>query len=119
MITIEDTGASLRGDHRSDPISSRVKFFYDIGVRVLQLMHYRINEIGDIQTEDPRHKGLTAFGRDVVKEMNKLGMVIDVAHCIVGYLERRSRGKPTPDHLLSYRRLCFTRPTRVTSRTKT
>ena len=67
----------------SDPLEgdlSRVKFFYDIGVRVLQLMHYRINEIGDIQTEDPRHKGLTAFGRDVVKEMNKLGMVIDVAH---------------------------------------
>jgi len=67
----------------SDPLEgdlSRVKFFYDIGVRVLQLMHYRINEIGDIQTEDPRHKGLTAFGRDVVKEMNKLGMVIDLAH---------------------------------------
>ena len=67
----------------SDPLEgdlSRVKFFYDIGVRVLQLMHYRINEIGDIQTEDPRHKGLTAFGLDVVKEMNKLGMVIDVAH---------------------------------------
>ena len=67
----------------SDPLEgdlSRVKFFYDIGVRVLQLMHYRINEIGDIQTEDPRHKGLTAFGLDVVKEMNKLGVVIDVAH---------------------------------------
>jgi membrane dipeptidase len=67
----------------SDPLEgdlSRVKFFYDRGVRVLQLMHYRINEIGDIQTEDPRHKGLTSFGRDVVKEMNKLGMVIDVAH---------------------------------------
>jgi membrane dipeptidase len=67
----------------SDPLEgdlSRVKFFYDRGVRVLQLMHYRINEIGDIQTEDPRHKGLTAFGRDVVKEMNRLGIVIDVAH---------------------------------------
>ena len=67
----------------SDPLEgdlSRVKFFYDRGIRVLQLMHYRINEIGDIQTEDPRHKGLTPFGRDVVTEMNKLGMVIDVAH---------------------------------------
>ena len=68
----------------SDPLEgdlARVKLFYDRGVRVLQLMHYRINEIGDIQTEAPRHNGLTAFGRDVVREMNKLGMVIDTAHC--------------------------------------
>ena len=68
----------------SDPLEgdlSRVKFFYDLGLRVLQLVHYRINEIGDIQTSEPKHKGLTPFGRDVVKEMNKLGMVIDTAHC--------------------------------------
>jgi membrane dipeptidase len=67
----------------SDPLEgdlSRVNFFYDLGVRVLQLMHYRINEVGDIMTEAPHHKGLTTFGQDVVKEMNKLGMVIDVAH---------------------------------------
>ena len=57
----------------SDPLEgdlSQVKFFYDIGVRMLQLMHYRTNEIGDIQTEDARHKGLTAFGRDMVQEIN-------------------------------------------------
>jgi membrane dipeptidase len=68
----------------SDPLEgdlARVKLFYDRGVRVLQLMHYRINEIGDIQTEQPRHNGLTSFGREVVREMNKLGMVIDTAHC--------------------------------------
>jgi len=68
----------------SDPLEgeiSRVKLFYERGVRVLQLVHYRINEIGDIQTTDPRHNGLTSFGREVVREMNKLGMVIDTAHC--------------------------------------
>ena len=71
----------------SDPLEgdlSRVKFFYNLGVRVLQLMHYRINEIGDIMTEAPRHHGLTVFGRDVVNEMNKLGMLIDVAHAAPG-----------------------------------
>ena len=68
----------------SDPLEgdlARVKLFYDRSVRVLQLMHYRINEIGDIQTDAPRHNGLTTFGREVVREMNKLGMVIDTAHC--------------------------------------
>jgi membrane dipeptidase len=59
---------------------SRVKLFYDWGLRVLQLLQYRINELGDIQTEPQKHGGLTTFGRDVVKEMNRLGMIIDVAH---------------------------------------
>ena len=59
---------------------SRVKVFYDWGVRSLQFLHYRINELGDIQTEPPKHRGLTPFGRDVVKEMNRLGMIIDVSH---------------------------------------
>jgi membrane dipeptidase len=58
-----------------------VKFFYDRAVRVLQLVHYRVNEIGDIQTSAARHNGLTSFGRQVVQEMNHLGMVIDTAHC--------------------------------------
>jgi membrane dipeptidase len=53
---------------------------YDRGVRSIQLVHYRINELGDIQTEPPVHNGLTPFGRDVVREMNRLGMLIDLAH---------------------------------------
>jgi membrane dipeptidase len=59
---------------------SRVKLFYDWGVRSLQFVHFRINELGDVQTEAPKHQGLTPFGRDVVKEMNRLGMIIDVSH---------------------------------------
>jgi membrane dipeptidase len=53
---------------------------YDRGVRSIQLVHYRVNELGDIQTEAPAHNGLTPFGRDVVREMNRLGMLIDLAH---------------------------------------
>jgi len=58
----------------------RVQQAYDRGVRSIQLVHYRINELGDIQTEPPVHNGLTPFGRDVVREMNRLGMLIDLAH---------------------------------------
>ena len=53
---------------------------YDRGVRSIQLVHYRVNELGDIQTEPAVHNGLTPFGRDVVREMNRLGMLVDLAH---------------------------------------
>jgi membrane dipeptidase len=53
---------------------------YAAGARSITLVHYRINELGDIQTEAPRHGGLSRFGAEVVREMNRLGMVIDLAH---------------------------------------
>ncbi|WP_236674114.1 dipeptidase [Paraburkholderia hospita] len=49
-------------------------------LRHLQLTHYRVNELGDIQTETPVHGGLTDFGADVVRRCNTLGIVVDVAH---------------------------------------
>jgi membrane dipeptidase len=49
-------------------------------LRHLQLTHYRVNELGDIQTEDPMHGGLTDMGADVIRRCNKLGIVVDVAH---------------------------------------
>jgi membrane dipeptidase len=50
------------------------------GVTVLTLVHYRVNELGDVQTEAPVHGGLSRLGRDVVAECNRLGIVIDCAH---------------------------------------
>ncbi len=51
-----------------------------LGTRLITLVHYRVNELGDIQTEAPRHHGLTPFGREVVTEMNRLGIIVDLAH---------------------------------------
>ena len=50
------------------------------GITVLTLVHYRVNELGDVQTETPVHGGLSRFGRDVVAECNRLGIVVDCAH---------------------------------------
>jgi membrane dipeptidase len=49
-------------------------------LRHLQLVHYRVNELGDIQTDYPVHNGLSAAGAAVVRECNALGVVVDLAH---------------------------------------
>jgi membrane dipeptidase len=49
-------------------------------LRHLQLTHYRVNELGDIQTELPLHGGLTETGAAVIRRCNRLGIVVDVAH---------------------------------------
>ncbi len=49
-------------------------------LRHLQLTHYRPNELGDIQTEPSVNGGLTAFGAEVIRRCNQMGIVVDVAH---------------------------------------
>ena len=51
------------------------------GVRSIQLTHYLVNETGDIQTAPPVHGGLTRFGAEAVRRMNRIGVIVDVAHC--------------------------------------
>ncbi len=58
----------------------RIAEVYEAGVRSITLVHYRVNELGDIQTAPAVHGGLSGFGREAVTEMNRLGMVIDLAH---------------------------------------
>ncbi|HZY79436.1 MAG TPA: membrane dipeptidase [Cyclobacteriaceae bacterium] len=60
--------------------ADRLDEMYSDGVRSIQLVHYHPNELGNLQTEPAQHDGLSASGKEVVKKMNKLGMVIDVAH---------------------------------------
>jgi membrane dipeptidase len=58
----------------------RLQECYRRGVRHVQLVHYTPNEIGDFQTGEIQHKGLTPFGADVIRACNALGLVVDVAH---------------------------------------
>ena len=53
---------------------------YDKGLRLLQIVHFRANELGHIQTYPYSPGGLTDFGREAVEEANRLGIVIDLAH---------------------------------------
>jgi len=67
-------GDFLEGDLR------RLEEARSDGITVLTLVHYRPNQIGDVQTEPPVHGGLSPFGRAVVAECNQLGILIDCAH---------------------------------------
>ena len=57
-------------------------------LRHLQLTHYRVNELGDIQTEPPEHGGLTDFGAEVIRQCNRTGIVVDVAHGTLDLVKR-------------------------------
>jgi len=61
---------------------SRIKEFYDMGARYITLCHSGNNDICDSSSDPkgPEYDGISHFGADVIKEMNRLGMMIDVSH---------------------------------------
>lgn len=61
---------------------ARVKQFYEMGARYITLCHSKNNDICDSSTDSngPENNGLSSFGVEVVKEMNRLGMMVDVSH---------------------------------------
>jgi len=59
------------------------------GLVHLQLVHYYTQSaIGDLSTQEPRHGGLSAHGKDLVRACNRLGMLVDVAHCSSAAMEQ-------------------------------
>jgi membrane dipeptidase len=72
---------SVEGATFVDGDLGQLKAAHAAGIRQIQLVHYIRNPIGDFQTEQPQHGGLTAFGRTVVEECNRLGILVDLAHC--------------------------------------
>jgi membrane dipeptidase len=57
-----------------------VRIFADLGVRYMTLSHFYNTEWSDSSTDKPAHNGLTDFGKDVVREMNRQGIVVDISH---------------------------------------
>ena len=54
---------------------------FDAGIRHVQLVHFLDNRIGDIQTARPSYGGLSDYGRQVIIECERLGLLVDLAHC--------------------------------------
>lgn len=58
----------------------RIEEVYTRGIRQLQVVHYMLSDLGDQQTEPGKWSGLSPLGADVIRECNRLGIVVDVAH---------------------------------------
>jgi membrane dipeptidase len=70
----------VEGGHQIDGRLSVLRQYYNLGVRYMTLTHGKSVGWADSSTDAPQANGLTPFGRQVVAEMNRLGMLIDVAH---------------------------------------
>lgn len=75
----------IEGGHAIQDSLRLLRDFYDLGVRYMTLTHTNTNNWADSEGDmnNPavkHHNGLTAFGKDVIREMNRLGMMVDLAH---------------------------------------
>jgi membrane dipeptidase len=71
---------TVEGGHTIDDDLCVLRMYYQLGVRSMTLTHSRNNNWADSATDKPAHNGLTDFGKEVVREMNRLGMLVDVSH---------------------------------------
>jgi membrane dipeptidase len=94
-LTFCRTAAEVREAHRQGKIAALIgvegghmigndirvlRMFGDLGVRYMTLSHFYNDEWADSSTDKPVHNGLTDFGKDIVREMNRQGIMVDISH---------------------------------------
>jgi len=70
----------MEGGHMINDDLGQLRKYAADGVRYLTLTHFKNNNWADSSTDKAQHNGLTPFGKDVVRELNKLGMMVDISH---------------------------------------
>jgi membrane dipeptidase len=71
---------TLEGGHAIDDDLRVLRMYHQLGIRSMTLTHARNTNWADSANDTPVHGGLTDFGKEVVREMNRLGMLVDLAH---------------------------------------
>jgi len=74
----------LEGGHAIENSLNLLRVYYDLGARYMTLTHNVTLDWADAALDTARHHGLTPFGREVVREMNRLGMLVDLSHVSPG-----------------------------------
>ena len=70
----------IEGGHSIDDDLSILRMYHRLGARYMTLTWNNTNNWGDGVLDEPRHGGLNHFGKEVVREMNRLGMLVDISH---------------------------------------
>lgn len=70
----------LEGGHMIENSLGLLRAYYQLGARYLTLTHNVTLDWADAALDTPTHRGLTPFGKEVVREMNRLGMLVDLSH---------------------------------------
>jgi membrane dipeptidase len=86
----------VEGGHAIENSISLLRIFYDLGVRYMTLTHSDTIEWADSATDKPLHGGLSPFGEEVVREMNRLGMLVDISHVSVETMKDALRVSKAP-----------------------
>lgn len=70
----------MEGGHSIDNSLAILRMMYGLGARYMTLTHVKNTDWADSANDTPKHHGLTPFGEDVIHEMNRLGMMVDLSH---------------------------------------
>lgn len=70
----------MEGGHSIANSLAVLRQFYDLGARYMTITHSRTLDWADAASDDPQHDGLSEFGEEVIQEMNRLGMIVDLSH---------------------------------------
>lgn len=86
----------MEGGHSIDNSLAALRMFHRLGARYMTLTHSKNTPWADSATDDPASGGLTRFGEEVVREMNWLGMLVDLSHVSPGTMEDAIRVSEAP-----------------------
>ncbi len=70
----------MEGGHHIANSMAALRAMYALGARYMTITHSKNSDWADSATDDPVHNGLTPFGKDVIAEMNRIGMIVDLSH---------------------------------------
>jgi membrane dipeptidase len=87
---------TIEGCQFMDGKLERIEEVYVRGIRQLQIVHYMPSDLGDQQTEQGKWSGLSSLGADVIRECNRLGIVVDVAHGTYELVEQAAQVSAVP-----------------------